>query len=206
MKKKATNLQDFEKIKQEKKILIEKLFSPDRSGALTLNEASEYYEKSKPKRFGPIDMVLLLLGIFPDKPIRGKTMMMKQTFLAEKEFENDVDDLQFVGHRYGPHSFLMENILRNMEFVGLINPKGTSRNPKYYLGEKGELSAKKLIETLSIDEKERLENFRKTYDELGQDGILRYVYENYRDYTDESIIKYRYVSVDWVEKGSKNKR
>lgn len=200
MKKKKEVKLDMEKIHNKKLELISTLSLQDSSKLLTHDEASKVYSDLQPKKFGPVDIVLLLLGVTPDKPIKGKTMMMKQTFLSEKELTLDVQDLEFVGHRFGPHSFLMENILRNMEFLSLIKKNGTTKNPKYFLSENGKKRADELLKKLGLEETEQLKKFRITCDEMGIDGILRFVYNNYHDYIDESIIKRRYFLVDWRKK------
>ena len=123
---------NFEKIRKEKKEILEAIRLPDRLELLTFDEAEKYFQTIIPKRFGPQEIILMILGITPDKPIKGKTVMMKQTFLAEKELEWDIQDLQYVSHKFGPHSFLVENILKNMEFLGLIVKKGNNKNYKYY--------------------------------------------------------------------------
>ncbi len=191
---------DIEKIHNKKLELISKLSLQDSSKLLSHEEASKVYSDLKPKKFGPIDIVLLLLGIIPDKPIKGKTMMMKQTFLTEKELSLDLQDLEFVGHRFGPHSFLIENVLRNMEFLSLIKKNGSTKNPRYYLAKNGAKRAKELLKELNPEETKQLREFRISCDEMGTDGILRFVYNNYHDYIDESIIKRRYFLVDWEKK------
>lgn len=197
MKKKKEIKLNLEEIKHKKVNLISKLSLIDKTKLLTNEEAAELYSKLEPKKFGPAEIILLLLGVIPDKPIKGKTMMMKQTFLSEKELNLDVQDLQFVGHRFGPHSFLMENILRNMEFFTLIEKKGAGKNPRYLLSERGKKMAEELLTKLSGEEKNKLKDFRISCDELGTDGMIRFVYNNYPDYINESIIKRRYTIVDW---------
>ncbi|MBM2819369.1 MAG: hypothetical protein HW410_1051 [Nitrosarchaeum sp.] len=188
----------YEQRTEAKKKIISTRRLPDRSELLNYEQSLKYYNEVKPRKFGSVETILLLLGITSDKPIKGKTMMMKQTFLSEKEFKLDMQDLQFVGHKFGPHSFLIENVLKNMEFVGLVKKYGVKTNQtKYYLTEDGKNEAKKLINTLSDDEQKTIKKKRVSWDELGLDGMVKFVYNNYPKYTDASVIKRRYVLVDW---------
>lgn len=199
MQKKKTII-NLEEIQQKRRELVSNLKLQDKTKLMTFTDASEFLSTNKPKRFGPTEIILLLLAITPDKPIKGKTMMMKQAFLTEKQLTFDIEDLEFVGHRFGPHSFLVENILKNMEFLNLIEKKGTNKNPKYFLSERGNERAIKILNTLNATELKQLKEFRIGCDELGTDGMLRFVYNNYPDYINESIIKRRYVLVDWSKK------
>lgn len=191
---------NFEEIRKEKKEILETYKLPDRLELFTFDEAEKYFETVTPKRFGPQEILLLILGIASDKPIKGKTVMMKQAFLAEKELEWEMQDLQFVSHKYGPHSFLVENILKNMEFMGLIVKKGDSVNTKYYLGEKGKKRVKETLKKLSSQEQKKLLRNRISWDELGKDGIIEFVYKHYEEYTHKSLLKKRYYFVDWAKK------
>jgi hypothetical protein len=191
-----------EDLKSKRDEIVARYRLNDGTALLTYEQAKRYYKKVKPKRFGPEEIVLLLLGVTPDKPVRGKTMLMKQAFLSERELlKKDLQDLKFVGHKYGPHSFLIDNVLKNLEFLDYIKRQGKSPNfSRYLLTEKGMEKAKQLLDKLSSSEYEKLKKKRISWDELGTDGILRFVYNKYPRYIDNSVIKYRYVIIDWSKK------
>lgn len=165
----------------------------DNTVLLNYEEASKIYKSIKPKKLGPEDAILLLLAITPDKPIKGKTMMIKQLFLIEKEVIKQIQDLKFIGHKYGPHSFLMENILKNMEFIGLIN----NVSNRYKITEKGMKKIKPLMAQMDNDILQKLKNYRISWDELGNEGIINLVYDKYPQFTNNSIIKHRYQIINW---------
>ena len=41
------------------------------------------------KYLSPVDVILTLLGVFPNRPIINRIVIMKQTFLMEKEIAKD---------------------------------------------------------------------------------------------------------------------
>lgn len=184
----------------ERKSIAEAL-SPLKDGTrlYVYEDAVKYYKKIEPRKFAPDEIILMLLGSIPDKPIIGKTMMMKQTFLTAQEFfeKEELQDPKFVGHKFGPHSFLIASILKNLEYLGLIVANGQRNSISYTITERGLQVAKRSLKKLSDARREKLKGKRIAWDELATDGILRFVYNNYPDYIDKSEIRYRYVIVDW---------
>lgn len=179
--------------------------SPLRDGSKVFlyEQAAEYYRKSVERKFAPDEIIFLLLIATPEKPIYGKTLLMKEAFLLSKEFliqTNELQDPKFIGHKYGPHSFLLEHIIYNMEAMQLLDRKGKSEYSVYSLTNNGKKYAELSLEKLSSRERDELKKKRITWDELGIEGIKKLVYDNYRDYINNSVIKYKYRLVDWVKR------
>ncbi len=178
-----------------KKMKINKYQLNDETKLINYEEAAQIYKSIQPKEIGPEETILMLLAITPTKPIKGKTMIIKQLFLIEREIFQQIQDLKFVGHKFGPHSFLIENILKNMEFIGLIKKSSN----KYRITDKGLKKIRPLMERLDSHKLQHLKNQRIAWDELGSEGLIHLVYDKYPEFTDQSIIKYRYHIIDWIK-------
>lgn len=169
----------------------------DETVLMDYQKAVNAFQDITPEKIGPEEIILLLLGIIPDKPIKGKTMLIKQIFLTEKDiFDNDVQELKYIAHKFGPHSFMIDNMLRNMEFIGMI--KKTKNN--YSITEKGLIGFNKIKQHLDLNKLNKLKHYRIAWDELGMDRVLNLVYTKYPKYTNKSIIKHRYQVIKWEKK------
>ena len=150
------------------------------------------------------ELVLLVLGI-RDRPIHGKVVIHKEIFLFFQELKDKihVTDPQFVPYKYGPYSFRIAALLELLEeygYVKVLNKK-YKRLAKYVLTEKGRKAAEKVIDKirslLGEEYLNKLMKLRQGLDELGHDGILRYVYQYYKEYTEKSELKEKYIHIDW---------
>lgn len=153
------------------------------------------------------DMILALFYA-QNKPIKGMILLMKEIFLMQKEFENDnnirINDASFTSYKYGPYSVDVDDFIDIMEEYGLIMSSGRKSSNKeiFYLTDKGVFEAKRAFSRLNEDQKEKLRDLRKGWDQLGVRGILKFVYTKYPDYIDKSEIKQQVL----YKKGIKRKR
>lgn len=142
----------------------------------------------------PVELCLILLYASKE-PIKGSISFMKEAFLLFKEklVEFDVPSLSphFISYHYGPYSFDIVESWYLMEDEKLIRTTGMRSTSKehFHLTPKGKKEAKKLYDALPKDMKRRLNALRRGWDELGNDGILKLVYEKYPGYTDKSKIR-----------------
>lgn len=132
------------------------------------------------------DLVLLLLSI---APIKGKTKMQKQVFLAWKEIFHDVTlDPGFFPWKYGAFSKLVEDavkILKEQGYIDIRRRKG--EGSVYLIRPAGRKKIESKISKLRLDMRNLKE--RKTdWDEWTPYGILRYVYRKYPQYTSKSEV------------------
>ncbi len=173
---------------------------PDDSTFYLYETASRVYSQITHKKYSVSDAILLLLYAHPEKPIYGRTSMMKQMFLLTREVLPElIQDPKFVKHRYGMYSFFVANCLSNMEFNGTLTRRGrkNARVESFQITEKGKkLIARKFLE-LPDTVKSNLRKKRKGWDQLGYDGILRYVYTKYPEFRDKSVLKNRYAPILW---------
>ncbi len=150
------------------------------------------------------ELVLLVLGLI-DKPINGRVVFHKEIFLLYNELKEKVRVIepQFIKYKYGPFSPLLAaliDLLEDAGYIKVINRRSTKAS-KFMLTEKGRRQAmiiiKRLEERLGKDFVERLRKLRIGWDQLGHDGILRYVYQRYPEYREKSAKKDKYIHIDW---------
>jgi len=150
------------------------------------------------------DLFLVLLYAKKDKPIYGRTMLIKQLFLLYNEVfdkfpEIHLQEPNFIAYDFGPYSFKSMKILDDLRFSKVISVDGKKNTKKesFCLTEKGTKIAEEKFKTLPHSLKKELENKRIGWDQLGTRGILNYVYERYRDMKKNSKIKGRYKDITW---------
>lgn len=149
------------------------------------------------------DAIFILLYAHPNKPVYGRTMLMKQIFLLFEEIfkRNKIahQSPNFVPYNYGPYSFTVMEIIENLKNSGdlLVQGRKNTKKEKFSLSEKATMRAKENFTSLPHGLKELIKEKRIGWDQLGNDGILRYVYLNYSDYKEKSIIKNRYSDIHW---------
>ena len=169
----------------------------------TFEQANELLKNMKPREFTVSDTVLILLYAYPEKPIFGRLLFVKEIFLLTKEIIDkehiSIQDPRFVPYRYGPYSFVLGNTLSNLEYLGYISRVGpkNAKGEKFSLTEKGKKAAQPLWSKLPEKVRLEIQDGRVGWDELGRDGILKLVYQKYPEFAKKSYIKGRYKSVSW---------
>ncbi len=140
------------------------------------------------------DVVLSILGAFPKRPVYTRIVLMKEIFLFEKELARDigisVSNLQFVPYKYGPYSRDVDDAIREMERSGLIHIEKVAGGQKEIikLTPEGRELAQESLEMLDDRQRQRLRNKRKAWDQLGYQGLLDKIYEEYPSYKTRSEI------------------
>jgi uncharacterized protein len=155
------------------------LHAPLRAGSATLS---------------PTEVVLALLGSFPERPIINRIVLMKETFLSEKEafpeLQLNMSSLGFVPYNYGPYSRSIDRGLDQLEDEGLVTVTRASQGKKqiFSLTDEGKKASERVLRRLSPEQLEGLRKRRKGWDQLGYYGLLRKVYEEYPSYRSKSKI------------------
>jgi uncharacterized protein YwgA len=140
------------------------------------------------------DYVLALMGAEDSKDIKGTLMLVKLAFIAAKEIVPKADPIfQFYPFDFGPYSKVLAQTVNQMIEHGLVESSGstgTSGNQRteYRLTGLGKERAHRTLETLDTGAAQRLVKLRKAGDQLGYQGILRYVYTKYPEYASASKI------------------
>ena len=149
------------------------------------------------------DIILLLLYAKKDKPIYGRTMLIKQVFLLFEEilkkYNLKVQDPKFVPYHYGPYSFTVAKAVEDLTFAGYIKIEGkkNTKKERFSLTELGIREIEEKWKGLNERLKKEIENHRISWDQMGTDGILNYVYTYYPQFKEKSKIKGKYKEIKW---------
>jgi uncharacterized protein YwgA len=174
---------------------------PDKTKFYVYEKAKEILGETKPMRILLPDAILLLLYAQPDNPIFGRVSLMKQVYLLTKEVLNrdEVQDARFVPYYYGWYSFQVINDVRNLEFLGYLTRKGktNSTSEQFQISQKGKKHINKIFSTLSESLQTTIKEKRKGWDQLGCEGILRYMYTKYPESKERARLKERYKTIKW---------
>jgi len=155
------------------------------------------------------DVVLLLLAAQRDKPIYSRIVLFKEVFLTYKEILSNykdriiTEDPGFFGYKFGPYSYNLVEVLEQLSWSGYIIRRGrrSTRTETFLVTEAGVKRVKELMEKLPEELLDEIKAKRKGWDQLGVDGILRYVYTKYPEYKRESVLKNKYKELIWGGKG-----
>lgn len=133
------------------------------------------------------DFVLLLLNANGREKIKGKLCFQKEMFLIVKEICPSLDlDLDFKAYHYGPFSKNLVNLLASLENDFLISIEKYRNSCSYSITGEGVQKVSQL--DVSEDILRKISNLKRGSSKLGYEGLLRYVYFNYPDYTEKSKI------------------
>ena len=151
----------------------------------------EYYDKlTRGKRYSVKEMILLLLGVDADIPLK-KVLLMKEAFLFEKELSYELDlnfeSLQFVPYKFGPYSNILDETLDSMG--NLLTIEYSAGKHEIKLNDNGKLEAEKLMETIPDDKINKIKFTRIGWDQLGNRGILKRLHIDYPVYIVNSKIR-----------------
>ena len=149
--------------------------------------------------------LLMLLAADRGRPIKGRVRLQKLVFLIRKKIVDEKglrlsdEHYRFIPYSYGPYSYEILDDVDFLKDLGLIEVK-TGRNPQvneeYRITEKGKDFVKKFLEnSINAGNKiiaklyEEIENLKKKYGYLPVRKLINYVYIEYPEYTDKSVIR-----------------
>ena len=121
------------------------------------------------------DLILLLLYARKDKPIYGRTMLMKQVFLLFEEilkkYNLKIQNPKFVPYYYGPYSFTVAKVLEDLSFAGYIKIEGkkNSRKERFVLTNLGIREIEEKWKQLDENLRREIENHRISLDQMRTD-------------------------------------
>lgn len=174
---------------------------PDDTIFYSYKQAKGLLEILERKRLTVSDIILLLLYSHPEKPVFGRVSMMKQCFLLIEEVLNksEIQDAKYIPHRFGMYSFTVGDVLSNLEYSGYIEQRGrkNTKLEQFRITNRGKEYISDTFESFSDNLKDTIREKRKGWDQLGYNGILRFVYQKYPEYIEKSKIKRRYRLIKW---------
>lgn len=165
----------------------------------TYDQAVAEFDALEVPEFSLRDLVLVVL-VAQDKPVHGRILLMKEVFLMREEvLKGRSSDPHFVPYRFGPHSFHVEGLLRELAADGVLEARGraNSNSESLRLTARGRELAAEVLGRLSEGERGAAAAKRMGWDQLGARGVLDYVYARYPGYRDKSIVKKMYADVVW---------
>lgn len=110
-----------------------------------------------------------------DKKVMDRVHIQK-TIKYYEHMQQD-ETIDFSDFKYGGVSYELQENLEVLEEYGLIENIGSSRRPKYVLGEDGEKAAKELREAYSEEEIRRLRFAKLQLNDLSYDETLYFMYK-----------------------------
>jgi uncharacterized protein YwgA len=174
---------------------------PDKTRIYSYERARQVFKTLERPELTVADVILLLLYAHKDKPIYGRISLMKQVFLLIHEVldEKRVQDPKYVPKRYGMYSYLVANTVSNLEFADFLTRKGkkNTKTESFRISEKGAKYAASIFQSLPDSVQQKIIESRKGWDQWGREGLLRYVYREYKEYKDASVLKNRYAPILW---------
>jgi uncharacterized protein YwgA len=174
---------------------------PDETKLYAFERAKGVFEAIQSRKYTVADAVLLLLYAQKDRPIYGRTSLMKQVFLLIHEVlgERQVQPARYVPQRFGMYSHLVTNTVANQELARLVVREGkkNTKAESFRISKKGEEYIASMFQSLPPDLQQTLMERRKGWDQWGREGILQYVYQQYPAYRDTSVLKNRYAPIIW---------
>jgi hypothetical protein len=186
---------------------VNKMIASDKTKIYTFKEFCKLIDQTESddnQKLLISDLFLILLYAQNNKPIFGRTMLIKQLFLLynevfDKFHEISLQEPNFIAYDFGPYSFKSMKILDDLRFSKeiCVDGKKNTKKESFSLTEKGANIAKQKFKTLPRPLQKELKNKRIGWDQLGTRGILKYVYERYPDMKENSIIKKRYKDITW---------
>ncbi len=140
------------------------------------------------------DWVLAILYTDPIVPVVGITSFMKQLFLTLIEFAPEhkipTENPGFKAYYFGPYSERVEDVILGLEDAGLLATSGRKGTAGEYfiLTELGKVPARRSFEKLTKKQQAALIEVRRDWQELGTDGLMKYIYKHYPTYAEESLV------------------
>jgi len=141
------------------------------------------------------ELVLVLLRLYKE-PIPGSLFMQKLAFISMKEvpeLEHLLLDARYRGKQYGPFSGVLRDAVNGLTDRKLVvsRPVPSDRFTKDLIGltTEGARIADQILRRLPPPIVRSLESKCRGAKQLGYAGLLRYVYVNYPDFTQDSEIR-----------------
>jgi uncharacterized protein YwgA len=167
------------------------------------DKAVEKLKQLRPKKLLVSDVILLLLYARKDVPIYGRIMLMKEVFLLTKKIldQKEIEDAKFFGYQFGPYSHVVYDSLQNLAFSGFIKTKGRkdTKTEEFSLAPAGITKIQPVFNSLSDGMRKAITDARIGWDQLEARGIIKLVYRDFPEYTEESRIKdyKKFKAVKW---------
>lgn len=150
--------------------------------------------ESHSEKINPLDLIMLILG--NQNEIYGYTRFIKYLFLVHqsKIFPKDKIDLQWKPHHYGPYYDDFDGLVKNLSndnYLKMEEQTTFSGNctTKFLITIKGRKFFQSICKKFSKNELNDLSSLIKNIQKKSLYDLLKFVYEQYPEYTKNSKIK-----------------
>lgn len=126
---------------------------------------------------------LLLLSANKHIPIKGNLWYQKELFLLSKNINNLAEETDFEADFMGPYSETADEELQQLEFANVVVKEGN----KLKLTNIGKEIAEIINKNTSDNEKEMIEDFKDTLNDLTGEELLGFIYFTFPEMIKESI-------------------
>jgi len=141
------------------------------------------------------DWILAWLYSGDGAPIRGITALQKQILIVTYEFaqENNIpsENPGFKSYNFGPYSERIDRQIQELMRMGLVvsdSGRINSKQERFTLSADGMEDGLKAFGKLTIEQQNKLRALRRDLQQFDVEGITRYVYTKYPQFTDKSVI------------------
>ncbi|MHA1615049.1 MAG: hypothetical protein ACTSYJ_09405 [Candidatus Thorarchaeota archaeon] len=135
----------------------------------------------------------LILSLFianDNSPIKGKTILVKQSFIIAKEIAPEIDAvLEFYPYQIGPYSTVLAKLLNDWIREGVVLADKIGRDWFFTLSDKGQKIVNEFVDQIPANQLEEIRKMKSTTSEWGVSGILDYVYNRYPEYAITSRVR-----------------
>lgn len=124
------------------------------------------------------------------EPIKGRTMVQKEMFLVAKFIPEVWELAEFIPYNHGAYSEDVKVLMDEFKSYEIL------REDKWgiYLTDFGEKAIRKIVESLSIEEKEAIDEFKLFMNKMTLNEVLVYSYFSYKFFAKDSAIIPRVLS------------
>lgn len=123
--------------------------------------------------------------------VYGRTRLMKELFLVDDRVRNkgEETEMEFKADKFGPSDTKLLIALQDLKTKGLVHSKPQARVSELTLTNDGIEEAKNAFRKMSDIKVGSLRKIKREFNFEKQTDLLRYVYEEYSEYTTKSKIK-----------------
>ncbi|WP_276298819.1 hypothetical protein [Halorussus lipolyticus] len=134
---------------------------------------------------------LAILNSAEEGRVEGRTRFQKLIFLIQNDF-NVPEKFDYIPYDYGPFSKELCEEIERLERQGFVKrrqeqiPNG--KKYLYNLTDEGRAHFQQLEDSEPEEAKEAAETVEQTFNDVPISRLLEYVYNNYPDYAEESVL------------------
>lgn len=140
--------------------------------------------------------ILLILYADNGTAIKGKLRLEKMVFLLDQTIRSKrlhiADRLyDFRAYSFGPFSEEVYDDIELLKDLNLAEISGSEEDPTYQITDKGKNLVEKMIQQGVIPSSllSEVENIKRKWNRANLYSLLKYIYKNYREFTQKSLIR-----------------